>query len=63
VDLYNALIKLRPEWEDGDNVNRTSKFGEEGTSWKTRSTEEGTNLEVRSTVLKVVMTGSAEARP
>jgi type I restriction enzyme R subunit len=52
VDLYNALIKLRPEWEDGDNVNRTSKFG-----------EEGTNSEVRSTVLKVVMTGSAEDGP
>jgi type I restriction enzyme R subunit len=51
VDLYNALIKLRPEWEDGD-VERASKL-----------VHEGTNSEVRSTVLKVVMTGSAEDGP
>ena len=51
VDLYEALIKLRPEWAEGD-VERTFQSVEEGTSWKTRST-----------VLKVVMTGSADDGP
>jgi len=52
VDLYNALIKLRPAWAEDENVERASKF-----------VHEGTNSEVRSTVLKVVMTGSAEDGP
>ena len=51
VDLYDALIKLRPEWAEGE-VERTFQSVEEGTSKKTRST-----------VLKVVMTGSAEDGP
>ncbi len=57
VDLYNALIKLRPDWasakdDEDENVNRTSKFG-----------DGGTNSEVRSTVVKVIMTGSADDGP
>ena len=51
VDLYDALTKLRPEWAEGD-VERTFQSVEEETSWKTRST-----------ILKVVMTGSAEDGP
>jgi type I site-specific restriction-modification system R (restriction) subunit len=52
VDLYNALIQLRPEWKAGADVERTFQSVAEGTSWKTRST-----------VLKVLMTGSAEDGP
>jgi len=57
VDLYEALIKLRPEWasakdDEDEPVERTSK-----------SVQEGTNSEVRSTVVKVIMTGSADDGP
>ncbi|MFO1439687.1 MAG: hypothetical protein U1F81_15300 [Verrucomicrobiaceae bacterium] len=57
VDLYEAIIKLRPDWasakdDEDENVNRTSKFG-----------DGGTNSEVRSTVVKVIMTGSADDGP
>ena len=51
VDLCSALIKLRADWAEGE-VERTFQSVEEGTSNKTRST-----------VLKVVMTGSAEDGP
>ena len=61
VDLYNALIKLRPEWAGGDddeNVARLSKV--ENTAGK------DSTLECRATartIVKVVMTGSAEDGP
>src|SRR2546429_2503569 len=41
VDLYNAIIKLRPEWASGPNDDDT----------------------VKSCVMKIVMTGSAEDGP
>ncbi len=57
VDLYEALIKLRPEWasalnDEDENVERTFQSVAEGTSSKTRST-----------VVKVIMTGSADDGP
>jgi len=44
ISLYEATIKLRPGWAEGGDVGRTSKFGREGMSWKTRSTEGGNEL-------------------
>jgi type I restriction enzyme R subunit len=57
VDLYEALIKLRPEWasapnDEDENVERTFQSVPEGTSSKTRST-----------VVKVIMTGNADDGP
>jgi len=57
MDLYEALIKLRPEWasakdDEDENVERTFQ-----------SVAEGTSLKTRSTVAKVIMTGSADDGP
>jgi type I restriction enzyme, R subunit len=64
VDLYDALIKLRPEWvsakDDDDEVAQLSraKNGEKGNS----ALESQATTEKR-TIVKVVMTGSAEDGP
>ena len=60
VDIYDALIKLRPEWasakDDDDEVARHSNV--ESAAGTGDST-----LESRATLVKVVMTGSADDGP
>ncbi len=59
VDLYNALVKLRPEWagtgDDDETVARLSKVE--------NAADPDSTLESRATIVKVVMTGSADDGP
>ena len=51
VDLFNAIIKLRPEWASGPNDDDLSACGD---------AQAGTG---KSCAMKIVMTGSAEDGP